>query len=97
MQAKKKGPDMQVNKNDLAIVQKIAQRAVVLGRKIGIEVSLIDTEMDIIAANNTCPLKLCALLEADDPNFAHDVFGIARHLDRQTGELTGFFLPRFAV
>lgn len=34
------------------------------------------------------------LLKADDFNFAHDVFGIERKLDRKTGKLKDFFLPR---
>jgi hypothetical protein len=56
-----------------------------------------DWLMDILAAHaNGCPLKLHALLEADDFNFAHDVFGIERHLNRNTGQLEHCFLPRYA-
>ncbi len=56
-----------------------------------------DYMMDIAAANNSCALQLERLAEADDFNFAHDVFGIERHLNRETGELENYFLPRFAV
>lgn len=53
--------------------------------------------MDVIAVHmNGRPLRLEALLAADDFNFAHDVFGIRRHLDRDTGELTQCFVPRFS-
>ncbi len=53
--------------------------------------------MDITACHaNGCPLRLKDLLEADDFNFVHDVFGIHRHIDRETGQLGGFFRPRFA-
>lgn len=42
------------------------------------------------------PLDLEGLAKADDSNFAHDLFGIRRHLDRSTGKLTYCFLPRYA-
>lgn len=52
--------------------------------------------MDITAVHlNGCPLRLKELLEARDLDFAHDLGGIARHLDRRTGKLTNCFLPRF--
>ncbi len=41
------------------------------------------------------PLRLADLLAADDFNFAHDVFGIMRHIDRRTGRLDNHFVPRF--
>lgn len=54
--------------------------------------------MDITACHcNGCPLRLQDLLEADDFNFLHDVVGIRKHINRQTGRLEGAFLPRFAV
>jgi hypothetical protein len=56
-----------------------------------------ELSMDITATHlNGTPLKLQELLEADDFNFFHDVNGIRNHIDRQTGELRGCFLPRFA-
>jgi hypothetical protein len=59
--------------------------------------SKLDWTMDITATHaNGCPMKLHALLEADDFNFAHDVFGIERHLNRSTGQLEHCFLPRYA-
>jgi hypothetical protein len=60
-----------------------------------------DWVMDFCAVQNSdTPLDLQRMLEADDNNFAHDAFGIARHLDRDDssptgGQLTGCFLPRF--
>lgn len=41
------------------------------------------------------PLRLSDLLQADDFNFAHDIFGIDRHINRATGKLENFFSPRF--
>lgn len=55
--------------------------------------------MDVTACHcNGCPLRLQELLEADDFNFTHDVFGIRRFIDRTTGEMPGAkFHPRFSV
>ena len=41
-------------------------------------------------------LDLQKLLDAPDGDFGHDVFGIRRHINRQTGELENCFLPRCA-
>ena len=52
--------------------------------------------MDFTAVHaNGNPLRLADLLAADDFNFAHDAFGIARHLNRTNGQLENCFLPRF--
>lgn len=54
--------------------------------------------MDIEAVHcNGCPLHLDALLQARAGDFMHDVLGIVRHIDRRTGRLDGFFMPRCAV
>jgi len=50
---------------------------------------------DIAAAHQSCPLNLDALLNADQFNFLHDVFGIIQNLNRETGKLENCFLPRF--
>lgn len=57
----------------------------------------IEIMMDLSAVHSHTPLRLTALSKADDFNLAHDVGGIRRHLDRETGELTGCFVPRYAV
>lgn len=54
-----------------------------------------DAMMDVTAVHaNAMPLALRLLLAADDGDFAHDVFGIRRWIDRDTGRL-GCFTPRF--
>lgn len=59
-------------------------------------------EMDLCACHaNGCPLDFERMLAADDFNLAHDVFGIARHINRDgesptAGQLGGLFQPRFA-
>lgn len=56
----------------------------------------LDLVMDLEATHSWCPLQLEALLVANDLDFCHDVLGINRHLNRETGQLGGWFLPRFA-
>jgi len=86
------------NKKEAQLTHKIAMRAVELGKQLtGRELDFLDVEMDIATAHlNGNPLKLQELLDADESNFAHDVFGIRRHLNRYTGELQGFFSPRYS-
>lgn len=52
--------------------------------------------MDLAATNaNGCPMDFERMLAADDFNLLHDIAGIARHMDRNTGRLTDHFRPRF--
>lgn len=58
---------------------------------------ILEHQMDLTACHaNGCPLDLERMLAARPFDLAHDVTGIANHLDRTTGQLTGHFLPRFA-
>lgn len=52
--------------------------------------------MDIEAAHLACPIDLERLLTADAATFGHDLVGIYRHINRETGELSGCFVPRTA-
>lgn len=79
-------------------IAKIAQRAVLMATKYGHQYEFMDADMDITACHcGDAPLKLGELLGADDVNFAHDVFGIRRHLNRETLKLEDCFVPRFAA
>lgn len=83
-------------KEESKVIRAIAHRAKALAAKHGADLPVLEAVMDIEATHsNGCPLKLEALLEADDFNFSHDVFGIRRHIDRETGRLGNHFLPRF--
>lgn len=54
--------------------------------------------MDLTACHATgCLLDLPRLLAADGSTFARDVFGIAHHMDRETGKLLHCFVPRFVI
>lgn len=58
----------------------------------------LNLAMDLAACHaNGNPLRLADLAAADDFNVMHDVGGISRHIDRDTGKLTGFFRPRFST
>jgi hypothetical protein len=75
------------------IMQHIAKRAI----KLNPEYRFQDALMDLEACHcNGMPLDLGRLLKADDFNFAHDVFGIANHIDRSTGKIMDCFVPRYA-
>jgi hypothetical protein len=76
---------------ELATVSKIVERAYTIDQKID-KLSLL---MDISTVHETNPIRLTELLEADDFNFTHDVFGIQRNLNRSTKKLENCFSPRF--
>lgn len=53
--------------------------------------------MDLQLADCHIPLDLVTFLVAPDPDFAHDITGILRHLNRRTGKLQDYFVPRNAL
>lgn len=85
---------------DAQIITKIAERAANMDVEFNGRSArpLIDWRMDFSATHASGnPLRLQDLLTADQFNFAHDAFGIARHLNRLTGELEDCFRPRFSA
>ncbi len=54
-----------------------------------------DLELDLAAVHEHAPLDLEGLASAEIFALIHDVGGIAYHLNRQTGELEGHFVPRY--
>lgn len=89
-------------KEQTALIKQIADRATKAAKQIDITINRMSLMMDLSACvAQGCPLDLEALLKADDFEFAHDVFGIQRHMDRDDnsptgGQLLNHFLPRFA-
>ena len=81
-------------KEDFELIAKIVKRGFRNMKNGYIEKS--DMFMDLDATHENCALKLKELLEADDTNFYHDLFGIHNHLNRDTKMLNKYFLPRFA-
>ncbi len=83
---------------EVELIHKIAKRAADLAKHIGIRYDLLLASMDITACHlNGNPLMLQELLDADNGNFAHDILGIRIHINRETGELEDFFVPRYSV
>lgn len=54
--------------------------------------------MDIQACHgNGCPLDLPILLTMPELDFSHDVLGIRENINRTTGKLDNYFVPRCAL
>lgn len=88
-----------ISKADHALVRQVARRAAKMAIDHGQrEVDLMSIEMDLMATHlNGCHLDLRELLEASESDFGHDIYGISRHLNRNTGKLGNFFVPRYAT
>ncbi len=86
--------------DEMQLIRKIAKRAYeVMSKDKGftLHFDATDLTMDITACHAIgCPLRLRDLLQADDFNLLHDVCGIRNNINRKTGKLRRFFLPRFA-
>ena len=86
-----------VSRYEHTLIRDVVDRAVKLSIDMEIKASKFDIAMDVTAAHvNACKPDLERLIAADDFNFAHDVFGIMRHIDRDTGNLRDCFRPRCA-
>lgn len=79
-------------------VDRIVERAGKVARDAGFgdRFDPVTLGMDLSACHADVPLRLADLADADGFDFAHDVFGIMRHMDRETGKLGGCFFPRYA-
>ena len=85
------------NKETMDVEALIARRAVAMAQGLDIQYDQMAAVMDIDACHsNGNPLKLQELLEADNFNFGHDVFGIRDNIDRTTGKLGNCFVPRYS-
>lgn len=86
-----------VSREDDGLIERIVYRAEELYRRYGLSDTRLHITLDITVTHvNGCPLDLGKLLAADAFTFAHDVLGIRRHLNRQTGKLEDCFVPRCA-
>lgn len=78
---------------EIAIIEAIANRAVRSG--VVSKFRKMTLIMDIGATHlNSVKLDLKKFLAAPEFDFAHDIGGIQTHINRATGELEDFFLPR---
>jgi len=73
------------------------RRIVKAARKIDENLDVLSATMDLEACHtHGCPLALQRMEAAQPPDLMHDIYGIQRHIDRETGKLCDCFLPRFA-
>lgn len=83
-------------RQEMDLISEIADRAEKLGMIAG-GYTRQTCVMDLCACHaNGCPLDLRSLAKGPEFDFVHDIAGIARHIDRNTGKLKDHFLPRFA-
>lgn len=85
-------------KEEGEIISKIARKFCDIANNKGWKCcDAIDVEMDIEAVHCNCiPLRLEDMLNADEFSLIHDICGINRNLNRETGQIENFFLPRFS-
>lgn len=89
--------ELKLTKGDCKKIAGIARRAVRVYADNGVSRDFEEIQMDLEAVHGgVCPLDLDRLGAFDDFNLLHDVGGVARHLDRRTGELRDSFRPRSA-
>lgn len=82
---------------DFNTIVRIVDRAIALAKPLRVKLNRHSLLMDLTACHtNGCPLDLAGLADARDGDFGHDVFGIHRYIDRDTGTLTMCFRPRYA-
>lgn len=87
-------PNFVTNHDDHQTIMKIVKRAQARAVTDDVRYDWGTIVMDLKACHcNGRPLDLERLLHADEETFVHDIYGIRKHLDRETGKLNGF-LPK---
>lgn len=87
----------EVDKPDLDRITRIVKRAKEAALKAEVDLDTISLHMDLAYCHNAVGLDLAGLEDASSADFAHDIFGIIRHIDRETGEFRDHFMPRYAA
>ena len=86
---------------EVELIEKVVARAEALAKKHGVPFNRMNAHMDVTACHcNGSELKLAEMADpgkVQDSDFAHDFFGIQRHIDRSTGKLQDCFVPRCAL
>lgn len=84
--------------DEMDLIGAIVSRAMSLPWPKDREPSPTNIMMDVLAVHtHGRPLLLVDFATADDFDFVHDIVGIRRHLDRETGQLDEHFVPRFSA
>jgi hypothetical protein len=94
---KKEQISFEVSAADAIGIKQVIQKAVSL--KLIKRTERMHHEMNLCAVvAQGCPIDFARMLDNNargNFDFAHDLFGIDRHIDRSTGRLSGCFVPRF--
>lgn len=86
-----------VSLEDQRLITRCVRRACDIGLIFDEDESRISLNMDLCAAKaQGCNIDFQKMLGFDSFNFAHDIVGIRKNLNRRTGELMNCFLPRAA-
>ncbi|QPJ61677.1 MAG: hypothetical protein G3M70_07170 [Candidatus Nitronauta litoralis] len=87
----------ELTKEETVLMEKILKRAEPLfENKINPEEITTHIGMNLRAVHAVCPLDFRKLHGFNDFSFAHDIIMIDMKLNKETGELEEFFLPRCA-
>jgi hypothetical protein len=87
-----------VTGDELLLIDKIVHRFAGICKEHGKQLAIVETMMDItLSHTQNNKLNLFALLLTNDNDFAADVIGIIKNMDRSTGKLTNGFVPRNIV
>ena len=79
--------------SEMRLISKIANRVVKADGSFK-----MDVEMDLTACHsNGCKLDFKKLFGFEDFDFFHDVYGISKNINRETGHIGNCFLPRSAA
>lgn len=90
---KTNGISFKATREEYELINHIIDRA----EKLDPSIDRMEMSMDLSACHaNGCPMDFQKLLDAPNFDFAHDLAGINRHIDRTTGELMDCFIPRCA-
>ena len=85
-------------KNEYELITIIAKRTLQIFREMEIDPSLDqqDIAISLHLCNEFCPLDLERFAKGEPFHIVHDILGILRHLNHNTGLLEDCFVPRFA-
>lgn len=86
---------MSLTDEDVSAINRITKKAIQMMPIMSFR--FMELEMDLQAAHLGCRLDLDQLENGDNGDFAHDVVGISKNIDRETGQLQNCFLPRCAA
>ena len=84
-----------VSREDSDLILQCATRARAIYEEMGVPFDTFECDMDLTATHaNGCPMDFAKLLAAPQFDFVHDIAGIRRHINRETGQIENCFMPR---